>query len=224
MDIVAWNAEIKKLRDIILKEDKIKESIEICLALHSMVHISQVSGTKEKTFEDELWEGLDDNTFRKASKDGVHTIAYALWHCTRIEDITTNILITSGNQIFNTGNWADKINTKVIDTGNAMTKEEILEFSNSINIQELRNYRAAVGKNTRELIKDLSAKDMKRKFDKDSLKRILDEGAVKDVEASKWLIDFWGRKNVSGILLMPVTRHQVVHINESVSAKKKKLK
>jgi hypothetical protein len=53
------------------------------------------------------------------------------------------------------------------------------------------------------------------------LKRIIDEGAVLDVEASNWLIDFWGRKNVAGILLMPATRHHVVHLNESFSAKKK---
>jgi hypothetical protein len=64
---------------------------------------------------------------------------------------------------------------------------------------------------------------MKRKFRQDMLKRIIDECAVLDVEASNWLIDFWGRKNVSGILLMPVTRHHVVHLNESFSAKKSKI-
>lgn len=53
------------------------------------------------------------------------------------------------------------------------------------------------------------------------MQRILDEGAVRNVEAANWLIDFWGKKNVAGILLMPITRHHVVHINESMSAKKK---
>jgi hypothetical protein len=63
---------------------------------------------------------------------------------------------------------------------------------------------------------------MKRKFDKHSLQRILEEGAVLDVEASNWLIVFWGRKNVSGIILMPVTRHHIVHLNESLREKKAK--
>jgi len=53
------------------------------------------------------------------------------------------------------------------------------------------------------------------------LQRILDEGAVLNVDGAKWLIDFWGRKNVAGILLMPVTRHNLVHINESMNIKKK---
>ena len=64
---------------------------------------------------------------------------------------------------------------------------------------------------------------MKRKFDKEKLQMIIDEGAVLDVEASNWLIDFWGRKNVAGIILMPATRHNMVHINESLSAKRKSI-
>ena len=89
-------------------------------------------------------------------------------------------------------------------------------------MQELKNYRIAVGRKTREIIKNLTAEDMKKKFNKASLQRIIDEGAVLDVEGANWLIDFWGKKNVSGIILMPATRHHVVHINESLSAKKKK--
>jgi hypothetical protein len=86
-------------------------------------------------------------------------------------------------------------------------------------MHEMRNYRIAVGRRTREIIKTLKPSDMKRKFEKDSLERILDEGAVAKVDGAKWLVDFWGRKNVAGILLMPVTRHQVVHINEALRAK-----
>ena len=55
----------------------------------------------------------------------------------------------------------------------------------------------------------------------DRLQRILYEGGVLNVEGANWLIDFWSRKNVAGILLMPVTRHQIVHINESIQLKQK---
>jgi hypothetical protein len=62
---------------------------------------------------------------------------------------------------------------------------------------------------------------MKRTFEKCQLQQIIDEGAVLNVEASNWLIDFWGKKNVSGILLMPGTRHHIVILNESFREKKK---
>jgi len=221
MDLKQWNKEIKYLREIILKKDKIEETKDLCLCLHSMVHSSIMSETDKKTFEDELWEGLDESTFRIPANNKGRTIAYGLWHSSRIEDITMNMLVAGDEQIFNISNWKEKINTKIIDTGNAMTKEEILEFSKYISMQELKNYRIAVGRKTREIIKSLTAEDMKRKFEKSKLQRIIDQGAVLDVEASNWLIDFWGRKNVSGIILMPATRHHVVHINESLEAKKK---
>ena len=55
----------------------------------------------------------------------------------------------------------------------------------------------------------------------DRLNRILNEGGVLDVEGSRWLLDFWGKKNVAGLILMPVTRHQLVHLNDSMKIKKK---
>ncbi|SCZ12035.1 hypothetical protein [Alkaliphilus peptidifermentans] len=221
MDLKPWNNEIKQLREIILKPDRIEESKSLSLSLHSMIHSSTMSGIDKKTFEDELWEGLDENTFRTSRNEKGRTIAYGIWHATRIEDITMNLLVTGDKQIFNRENWQERINSKIKDTGNAMSENEIIEFSKHINVHELKNYRIEVGRRTRNIIKNLSIQDMKRKFDKYRLQRILDEGAVLNVEASNWLVDFWGRKNVSGIILMPATRHHVVHINESLSAKKK---
>jgi len=221
VDLKSWNDDIKELRKIILKPDKIQESKSLALSLHSMVHLSIMSGVDKKTFEDELWEGLDENTFRTSQNQKGRTIAYGIWHCTRIEDITMNLLVAGDKQIFNRGKWQEKINSNITDTGNAMSEDNIMEFSKNINMEELKNYRIEVGRRTRDIVENLSTQDMKRNFDKHRLQRILDERAVLDVKASNWLIDFWGRKNVAGIILMPMTRHQVIHINESLSAKKK---
>ncbi len=220
MDFKSWNSELKQLRERILKTDKIEESKRLILDLHSMVHSSIMSGIDTKTFEDELYEGLDESTFKTAQNEKGRTVAYGIWHSSRIEDITMNLLVAGDKQVFD-DNWQKKINSKIKDTGNAMSDNEILEFSKDINIHELKNYRIAVGRRTRGIIKDLSSTDMKRKFEKERLQNILYEGAVLDVEASNWLIDFWGRKNVAGIILMPVTRHNAVHISESLRAKKK---
>ena len=54
------------------------------------------------------------------------------------------------------------MNVQVKDTGNAMTDEEIIYFSSRINIPELRNYRIAVGRNTREIISGFKTMDLKR--------------------------------------------------------------
>ena len=197
------------------------EAIKLCLDQHSMVHSSEMSQISAVTFEDELWEGLDELSFRTMPTVKDETVAWSLWHLTRIEDITMNILVADETQIINTDNWIERMNVNVLDTGNAMTDEEIIDLSSNIDMQELRNYRIAVGRKTRDIIQQFKPADLKRKMEPKRLQRILDEGAVLNVDGAKWLIDFWGRKNVAGILLMPVTRHNLVHINESMNIKKK---
>ncbi len=219
-----WGLNQKKLREIILKKDKFEEAIGLCLEQHEMVHASEMSKRADKTFDDILWEDLEDETFRRIMNKKGRTIAYGMWHSARIEDITMNILVANTEQVINSDNWLEKINSKICDTGNSMTSEEILDFSKEINMEELREYKITVGRRTQDIIKNLKPEDMKRKVSKEGLQRVLEEGAVLDVEGANWLIDFWGKKNVAGIILMPGTRHHIVHINESMEVKDKSLK
>lgn len=216
-----WNTQQSKLREILLKPDRFDEAIGICLEQHSMVHSSEMSRAKLETFEDELWEGVDEATFKTAVGVKGRTIAYGIWHSSRIEDITMNILVAEDNQVIDSDNWLTRINASIYDTGNSLSPDEILQFSSNVDMQELRKYRIAVGRRTREIIQGLKQNDLKRKFNDESLRKIFDIGAVLKIEASSWLVDFWGRKNVAGILLMPVTRHHLVHLNESQNAKNK---
>jgi hypothetical protein len=216
-----WSSQHKTFKSLLLQPANFQEAMQLCLELHAMVHTSEMSGINTVTFEDQLWDDLAETTFRTmpAAKDA--TIAWNLWHLARIEDITMNLLVAGEPQVFNTGNWLTKLNVTVRDTGNAMTDAEIIDFSSKIDMAELRNYRIATGRKTRLIISKLQPADLKRKMLSANLQRIFDEGAVLPVEGSSWLVDFWGRKNVAGILLMPVTRHQMVHINDALLLKAK---
>ena len=113
---------------------------------------------------------------------------------------------------------------KISFSFNAMTAKEIVDFGNSMIMKELRNYRMAVGRKTQETISQLEANDLKKKMRSNQLKRIIDEGGVLEVEGSRWLVDFWGKKTVAGILKMPITRHQIVHLNAAFKIKERYLK
>lgn len=208
-----WNQQFKILQDTWPKPADFEKCIGICLVLHAMVHTTEVSNSGLWSFEDELWDKMSEKAFRKSYKDN-QSIAWKLWHTGRIEDITMNILIADEQQVFNTGNWFDKLKISIRDTGNAMKGEAIEVFSKSIDIKELREYRLAVGKKTKRIIEKLIPEDLKQKIDSSRLKRIMDEGAV--VEEAGGLIDYWGKKTYSGLLLMPATRHNLVHLNESM--------
>jgi hypothetical protein len=42
------------------------------------------------------------------------------------------------------------------------------------------------------------------------------------VEAAAGLLDYWGRRTIAGLLLMPATRHNIVHLNEAARIKQKR--
>ena len=48
----------------------------------------------------------------------------------------------------------------------------------------------------------------------EALEKILCEGGVTQQGNSIWLLDFWGKKDIAGILLMPPTRHVMLHLND----------
>ncbi|MFQ5892186.1 MAG: DinB family protein, partial [Candidatus Methanofastidiosia archaeon] len=93
-------------------------------------------------------------------------------------------------------------------------------LSSSIDIKALKRYRLAVGKKTREIAKMLQPEELNQKVDTNRLQQVLDEGAV--VESQRWLTNYWGKRNVAGLLLMPATRHNFVHLNKARQLKNKR--
>jgi hypothetical protein len=218
-----WNPKQTALKGTLSKPEGFNEAIRLCLELHGLVHSGKTVSKKTLTFFDELLDGLTEEAFAAMSAPKDTTIAWNIWHITRIEDITANILIANGKQVLN-NTWLKKLGTPVRDTGNAMTKDEILHFSRSLKMDMLISYRDEVGRRTRDIVKNLKQPDLKRKMRPESVARILDEGGVTSHKDSVWLLEFWGKKTVAGILLMPLTRHQILHLNGSMNLKKKIMK
>lgn len=215
-----WNPLQAKLRELLDQKDSFQEAAALLLQMHGLLHTREVSGQGETTLMEEVWEGLSDFAFRIMPTKADVTVAWNIWHITRIEDITCNLLMADREQVLDDV-WQERLHTKVRDTGNAMTDEEIMAFSGEVDMTALRDYRDEVGRRTREVIASLAPGDLKRKFEKRQVDRILEEGGVTAHKDSIWLMDFWGRKNVAGILLMPITRHQVGHLNDCLKLKKK---
>lgn len=213
-----WNLKQKSLKEIIRKPERFNEAKELLLEMHKSVHFSEKGNTQNPTLMDDLWEGLQDNEFAVMPTEKDETIAWGVWHITRIEDLTINILVDESEQILN-DKWLLRLNTKRTDTGNAMNDDEIMDFSKGIDIDALKAYRIAVGQKTQEVLSSLKVEDMKRKVKHQQLAKILNEHGVLDHPDSLWLLDFWGKKDVSGIILMPITRHQIVHINAGFNIK-----
>lgn len=202
----------KELNRIIRNLDKIQESKKLFFEIHSELHLSEVYKINSNAVN-ELINDLSDNEYRIMPTSKDETIIWILWHIARIEDVTIGILVAEEEQVFNK-EWKKNINTNITDTGNAMTDDEIMEFSKRVNIKELLKYRNEVGKRTKKIVENLSSEKMILMANKNGLDKILSEGGVTEDENSFKLLEFWGKKDIAGILLMPPTRHELMHLND----------
>ena len=214
-----WNEQQQVLRQALSSPESTLHAISLFLDQHAMVHCSAVSQSGLYSFEDEIWDGLTKENARCIPPSLEHSIVWCLWHLTRCEDITMNMLVAGTPQLLLWDGWFERMKISFQDTGNAMSPEEIRVFSEMVDIPALLGYRQAVGRRTREIVKSLRTEEFKRKTDPLRLQQVLVEGAV--LGSQQWLTDYWGGLTVAGLLLMPPTRHNLVHLNEAGKIKQK---
>ncbi|WP_042201501.1 DinB family protein [Paenibacillus camerounensis] len=216
-----WNENHKALTGLLGRPDKQSEAADLFLEQHRWLYASGEAGGLA-TYEDVIMNTLGEQTFRAypvRTSASRNSIAWHLWHAARIEDITMNVLISGREQILHSGGFADKLNTRFIHSGNGMDESEIAELSSVLSFEALPDYRLAVAQRTRSIIAGLSAAELRTKVSARRLNQVKEQEAVKATE--QWLLDYWGGKTAAGLVLMPATRHNFLHLNKSMQVKLK---
>ena len=77
-----------------------------------------------------------------------------------------------------------------------------------------------VGRRTREIVAGLGPERLNQKVDPTRLDRVMAEGAL--IPAATGIRDYWSKRDIAGLLLMPATRHSLVHLNEALSLKRRR--
>ena len=184
-----------------------------------MLHSAKLARSKLWSFEDEVWQDTTEEMARCIPRGSDHSIAWCIWHLARIEDVTMNLLVAGSPQLLHRDDWLKRIGVTVRDTGNAMDKASVARLSAAIDIEALRAYRLAVGRRTREIVKRLEPQELRQKVDAARLQQVMAQGAL--VEAASGIADYWGKRTIAGLLLMPPTRHNFIHLNEALRIKQK---
>jgi len=211
-----WSELNKTMQSQIKKKDTYDEGIDTLLELRNNLWKTITAFKEELSRED-----FDAIPYINA--DGYHskTIAYSLWHIFRIEDIVSNTLIKEDEQVFFSEKYQKRIGTPIITTGNELVKQEIAEFSEKLNLDELYNYIFEVKKSTESMLKDLSYDDLKRKISEERKEQLKKLQVVSEDESAIWLIDYWCNKDVRGLIQMPFSRHWIMHIEACLRIKNK---
>ena len=214
----SWNTGQQKLRQALTKGNY-KSAVEQFLIQHAMVHSKKMSRMNVWSFEDELWDGLSEANARVIPPKGEHSIAWILFHIARIEDITINMLVAGTPQVYVRDKWAKKLKSTIHHSANKMDDDSAVRLSSRLDINALREYRHSVGKRTREVIRKIKPEEFKQKVDPLRLERIIKDGAV--IEEAMEIVNYWGNRTIAGLLLMPPTRHNFLHLNEAMRIKQK---
>jgi hypothetical protein len=214
-----WNNQQKILRQALKQSEDFEKAIGLLLDQHAMVHSEAMSESGLWSFEDEIWHGLSDENARVIPIGGEHSIVWIFWHLTRIEDMTMNVLLAGQPQVFYQDGWFSKIGIPNCDTGNSMDRTQIATLSTQIKMDALREFRIAIGLNTRNIINHLQPSDLELNVQPSRLQSLLEDGSV--MGGARGLLDYWGSLTYAGLLLMPPTRHNFIHLNEALRIKHK---
>ncbi|MBD5275703.1 MAG: phage head-tail adapter protein [Bacteroides sp.] len=202
-----WSEMNKKMQLELRKEISFASGIDTLLKLRSILF-----ETVESFFG--ILSKEDFSAMPYVNAKGFHNknVAYSIWHIFRIEDIVVNSLIRDVIQVFFTGKYQRRINSDIITTGNELIKGQITDFSKKLDLKELWSYASEVKTNTDIFLRTLSYNDMNKKFSPDKKQYLKSLNVVGNEPISNWLIDYWCKKDIKGLIMMPLSRHWIMHI------------
>lgn len=211
-----WSALNQQMQIQIRKKDTFDAGVFTLLDLRNQMWDVILS------FKDEL-SRQDFDAIPFINADGYHskTIAYSLWHIFRIEDIVAHTLIKGDGQVFFLGGYQERTGSPIITTGNELVKQQIADFSGRLDLDALYLYISEVKQSTEGIIQALAFDDLKRRIPDERKEKLKAMHAVSEEESAIWLIDYWCRKDVRGLIQMPFSRHWIMHVEACLRIKNK---
>jgi len=211
-----WTEMNKEMQKLLSKETSFEDAISKLIELRESLfaQITQIV----TTFPEEAFRQMPF-----AGADGYHskTLAYSIWHIFRIEDIVAHEMIGEDRQILFAQGFDRSVHSPLITTGNELSGNEIVAFSEKLDIMELYRYAREVKQSTEQILLRLSYSDLKRKFGEDMIGKLQRSGCISEDENAAWLITYWCGKDVRGLIKMPFSRHWIMHIEAMQRIKNK---
>lgn len=208
------------LRQLMGRADQFDAAMQLFIEQHAALHAANMTADDSWSFADAVLNDMTEAQVRRIPRNGEHSVAWCFWHIARIEDVAMNLLVANNHQVLHEDDWLLRLGIASRDTGNAMDTVSVAQLSDSVVLDALWAYRTAVGRRTHAIVAKLTPGDLKQKVDPQRIQRVLDEEAV--VEAAQGIADYWGKRTIAGLLLMPATRHSLVHLNEALKLKGKR--
>lgn len=201
-----WASQNKRIQTLLCRETTFQAGVA---ALQNLRR--QLADTLQDMRSQLRREEFDLMPFVNAPGYHSKNIAYSLWHIARIEDIVAHTLVADDEQVFFREGYQQRMNAPIITTGNELKEEEIAAFTVVLNLDELYQYVSEVRGETDSLLASLPYAALKDGVPAERKERLHALQVVSDDADASWLADYWCGKDVRGLILMPFSRHWIMH-------------
>lgn len=165
-----------------------------------------------------LLSGMTEQQLRQSPHSAVNPVAWILWHMARCEDVAVNRLLVDRRQLLDDGAWPSRLALADRHFGTGMTKEEVKELCEMVDLSGLAAYRAAVTGRTVEVVRELPLAELTAKLGVEKLNQVfVSEGAGGKAAGS--IVDAYAGQTKGWLLGHLVLTHHYYHMGQAFVAR-----
>lgn len=183
----------------------------LLLNQHAMIHSMAVAKADATQLGEGVWIRLSEPQLRQ-QLPGHNSVAWILWHLARWEDAQVNCLIRGLPEVLDRP-WLERLGIDTRDAGTGASDEEVSALSNRIDLAALKDYRDAVGLETRSWLQqgDLQVLDVIV----DISARLAEAPPFFDPERAAWVVMPRDGRTGASLFIWPVLGHAFSHLGDA---------
>jgi len=160
-----------------------------------------------------IWEDVPEDQMRQRPDPRVNSLAWNLWHMARVEDSALTRFISDRPQVLDEGNWPEKMSLPLRHNGFAMTKDEVEQLSQQIDLSALRRYMAAVRACTQEIAAGLELPSLAETLSRERVEQVVLKEGLAGPRAEGLVDNYTGWSKAQCLMNLGLT-HAYHHVGE----------
>lgn len=161
----------------------------------------------------DIWTVVSPELMRQRPHPRVNSIAWNMWHITRVEDAGLNRFVADRPQVLDEGHWMERMNIPLRHHGSEMTFTEVDELNQKIDLSALQEYSAAVQLRTREIISTLTPTDLDPVMEENRLRQLMVNEGLAHSNADGFIQNYLGWSKGKCLMNFGMT-HPYQHLGE----------
>jgi hypothetical protein len=134
---------------------------DLWLREHAAVHTAAVADPPFGVFDAAI-RGIPAGRWSEAPPGGGNPIAWLVWHIARVEDGCVSTLLARRDSLADQldadgDSWGARMGVPILRDGEGMSHAEVMQIAETAVIDVLLDYRIAVGRRTRDLVREMAA-------------------------------------------------------------------